>query len=97
MKIWLMPSADELRHTHILQPRLAHLRLGATRAPRWHRGGKSGASGKGEQPEICACLPWLNERTVAVCTDKKNVCTDGLSGLEAVYKNGAESHIPKHC
>lgn len=53
--------------------RPAHLRLGATSAPRWRRGGKAGHREKGIAGDLCARLPRLSESSAA----ERNPCTDG--------------------
>lgn len=78
--IWLMPWA-------LTQPHLAHLRLGATRAPRWLEEPKQGASGDGRRSRSeRVCHGWAIRLCRVTQREDINTCTDGVSGLEGVYK-----------
>lgn len=62
MKIRLAPSAPKLYS--------AHLCLGATRAPRWHRGGKAGHQERGNsRRSVLVCHGWTN--WVWLCVNRK--------------------------
>lgn len=55
---------------HTVNPRLAHLRLGATGAPRWHRGGKTGHQEKGNsRRSVRVYHGWTN--WVWLCVNRK--------------------------